>query len=111
VFDGEKLVPSVTRVFSKRRDLYVFLQAYERSEPSMQPLLAFVSLYRNGTKALETPPLAVTSGMEPKSKAVPLRFSVSLDALAPGEYDCQVSVLEPGGQKATFWQAPIVVVP
>ena len=26
-------------------------------------------------------------------------------------YDVQVSVLEPQGQKAAFWQAPIVVVP
>ena len=30
VFDGQKLMPSVTRVFSKSRDLYVFLQAYQR---------------------------------------------------------------------------------
>ena len=30
VFDGQKLIPSVTRVFSRSRDLYVFLQAYER---------------------------------------------------------------------------------
>ena len=30
VLDGQKLIPSVTRVFSKSRDLYVFLQAYER---------------------------------------------------------------------------------
>jgi VWFA-related protein len=111
VFDGQKLIPSVTRVFSRRRELYVFLQAYERMEPGLQPLLAFVSFYRYGAKVFETQPLAVTSGLEPKSKAVPLRFTVSLDTLAPGEYDCQVTVLEPGGQKAAFWQAPIVVVP
>ena len=30
VSDGQKLMPSVTRVFSKGRDLYVFLQAYQR---------------------------------------------------------------------------------
>ena len=29
VYDGQKLIPSVTRVFSKSRDLYVFLQAYQ----------------------------------------------------------------------------------
>ena len=26
-----KLIPSVTRVFSKNRDMYVYLQAYERT--------------------------------------------------------------------------------
>src|SRR5205823_1435645 len=31
VYEGQKLLPSVTRVFSKSRDLYVFLQAYERT--------------------------------------------------------------------------------
>src|SRR5262249_35039097 len=29
VRDGQKLLPSVTRVFNKGRDLFVFLQAYE----------------------------------------------------------------------------------
>ena len=30
VQDGQKLIPSVTRVFSRSRDMYVYLQAYER---------------------------------------------------------------------------------
>ena len=34
VYDGQKLMPSVTRVFSRGRDLYVFLQAYERARPA-----------------------------------------------------------------------------
>jgi VWFA-related protein len=110
VFDGQKLIPSVTRVFSKSRDLYVFLQAYQRGATTTQPLVAFVTFYRGDVKAFETPPLAVTSGMDPRSKAVPLRFGLSLDQLATGHYTCQVTVLDPGGEKAAFWQAPIVVV-
>src|SRR5213596_3200177 len=31
VQDGQKLIPSVTRVFSKARDMYVYLQAYQPS--------------------------------------------------------------------------------
>ena len=38
VFDGQKLIPSVTRVFSKSRDLFVFLQAYQRGATTTQPL-------------------------------------------------------------------------
>jgi hypothetical protein len=34
-----------------------------------------------------------------------------LDYLSPGEYKCQVTVLDPGGQKAAFWQAPVMLVP
>ena len=111
MLDGQKLVPSVTRVFSKSRDLYVFLQSYQRRATAMQPLVAFVSFYRGEEKAFETPPIAVTEGMDPRSKAIPLRFSVPLGDFPTGRYDCQVTVLDPQGQKAAFWQAPIVIVP
>jgi len=111
VSDGQKLLPSVTRVFSRGRDLYVFLQAYERAETSAEPLVAFVTLYRGDKKVLETVPLALTVAPDAKSKAVPLRFSVPLEQVATGRYDCQVTVLMSGAGKATFWRAPIVVVP
>ncbi|HVH27586.1 MAG TPA: VWA domain-containing protein [Vicinamibacterales bacterium] len=111
VFDGQKLIPSVTRVFSRSRELHVFLQAYQRTATVTQPLVAFVSFYRGQVKVFETPPLAVSDGLDPRTKAVPLRFSLSLAELPPGQYDCQVTVLDPTGQKAAFWQAPIVLVP
>ena len=109
--DGQKLIPSVTRVFSKSRDMYVYLQAYERGATAIQPLVAFVTFYHGQTKAFETPPLAVTEGLDPKSKALPLRFSLTLNKLPPGRYDCQVSVVDPNGRKAAFWQAPVLLVP
>jgi VWFA-related protein len=111
VFDGQKLFPSVTRVFSKSRDMYVFLQAYERGATATQPLVAFVTFLKGDQKVLETDPLQVIDGIDPRSKAVPLRFSIPLDKLEIGRYDCQVTVLEPTGQKVAFWQAPIALVP
>ena len=110
VFDGQKLIPSVTRVFSKGRDLFVFLQAYQRNEPSMQPLVAFVSFYRGDVKVFETTPLAVTTGLDARTKAIPLRFSLPLADLPAGRYDCQVTVLQPDGNKAAFWRAAIVLI-
>jgi VWFA-related protein len=111
VFDGQKLFPSVTRVFSRSRDMYVFLQAYERNATTTQPLVAFVTFMKGDVKMLETQPLAVVDGLDARSKAVPLRFSIPLGSLEVGRYDCQVTVLEPTGQKVAFWQAPIAVVP
>jgi len=111
VFEGQKLLPSVTRVFSRGRELFVFLQAYQRAETTTQPLVAFVTFYRGDAKALETAPLAVTGEVDQRSKAMPIRFSVPLGQLPPGRYDCQVTVLLPGVEKAAFWRAPIVVVP
>jgi VWFA-related protein len=111
VYQGQKMFPSVTRVFSKSRELYVYLQAYERGATSTQPLIGFVTFYRGDERAFQTPPQATIDGMDDHSKAVPLRFSVSLENLAPGRYDCQVSVLDPTGQKVAFWRAPVVIIP
>jgi VWFA-related protein len=111
VYDGQRLIPSVTRVFSKQRDMFVFLQAYERGATTTQPLVAFVTFYKGDAKVLETAPLPVEDGLDPRSKAVPLRFSVPLEGLEVGRYDCQVTVLDPSGQKAAFWRAPVALVP
>lgn len=111
VADGQKLLPSVTRVFSRGRDLQVYLQAYERDTEQMRPVVAYATLYRDGVKAFESAPVGVDEGMDARSKAVPVRFSVSLADLPPGRYDCQITVLDPGGQKSNYWRAPIVIVP
>ena len=81
------------------------------ARPTTQPLVAFVSFYQGDVKVFETEPLAVVDGMDPRSKAVPIRFSIPLKDLPAGRYDCQVAVLEPSGQKIAFWQAPIAMVP
>lgn len=109
--DGQKLVPSVTRVFRKDQNLYVYLETYQPLAETTQPVMARVSFYRGTVKAFETEPLEVTDGLNPKTKAVPLRFSVPLEKLQPGRYTCQVSVLDPTAQKFAFWRAPMVLLP
>jgi len=111
VMDGQKLIPSVTRVFSKAKDMYVYLQAYEPAATTVQPLVAFVTFYRGQTKVFETAPLTVSEGLNNKLKTVPLKFNLSLAKLLPGEYNCQVTVLDPTGQKAAFWEAPVMLIP
>jgi VWFA-related protein len=111
VQNGSKLIPSVTRVFSAQRDLFVYLQAYQPGAPVTQPLVAFVSFFHAGAKVFETKPQAVTAAAVTRLGTVPLNFSVALHDLPPGNYDCQVTVLDPTGQKGTFWQAPILIVP
>jgi VWFA-related protein len=110
VQDGQKLIPSVTRVFNRGRELYVYLQAYQQGVTAVQPVVAFVSLYRGQQKAFETQPIKVEQAANSALKKLPLQFHISLKDLAPGEYNCQVTVLNPAGQKAAFWQAPLVIV-
>jgi hypothetical protein len=111
VQNNQRLVPSVTRVFKKDKDLYVFLETYEPTATTTQPIVAKVGFYRNKVKAFETEPLVVSEGLDAKSKALPVRFSVPLAKLQPGKYECQVTVLNPEEKKSTFWRAQMVVVP
>lgn len=108
---GGRLIPSVTRVFSKERSLYVYLQAYEQLATTTQPLIAYVSLYRGQNKVYETQPLEVTLKPSPQLEIAPISFTLDLNRLPPGRYNCQVTVLDPTGQKGAFWQAPIMLVP
>ena len=111
VQDGQKLVPSVTRVFRKDQEMYVYLEAYQPGAEKTQTMVATVSFIIGGVKVFETEPLKVTEGLNAKSKAVPLRFSVPLAKLQAGRYTCQVSVLEPSVQKFAVWRAPMVLLP
>jgi VWFA-related protein len=108
---GQKLLPSVTRVFSASRDLYVYLEAYEAYATSTQPLVAFATLYRDGIKAFETQPIVARNGLDRTSRPVPIGFSVPIADVPAGRYECQVTVVDPASTKAAFWTAPIAVVP
>ena len=109
--DGVKLLPNISRVFSKSRELYVYLQAYEREAKVTQPLVVYATFFRGAERVLDTKPVTVTEGMDAKSKAVPLKLTIPLGTLANGEYLCQITILDATGQKAAFWQAPVKIVP
>jgi VWFA-related protein len=111
VHDGLKLIPSVTRVFKGDQSMYVYLQAYEQRPQTFQPLIAYLTLYQGQKQAFQTQPIEVSDGRNNELKTAPLGFTVALHQLPPGAYECQVSVLDPTGQKGAFWRAPIVLVP
>jgi hypothetical protein len=120
VVNGQKFIPSVPRVFSRDRQLYVYLQAYQHAAPSAcgasvapapaPPVFAYVSLYRDGKLALETVPVAVAPKQDTRLGIVPLSLEVGLGDLVPGSYQCQISVLDPAGARVTFWQGAIMVL-
>jgi hypothetical protein len=124
VADGKRLIPSVTRVFSIDREMYVYLQAYKAGaagtastaanampgNDTSTPLVAFVSFYQNQKKAFETAPIAVTPEPGSRLGVVPLSFRIPLAGIAPGQYECQVSVLDPSGGRVAFWQGSIMLV-
>jgi len=117
VQNDRKLIPSVTRVFSTQRELYVYLQAYAGSlsnsvGPSGQPpLVAFVGLYREQKKVFETSAKAVTPQTDSRLGTVPFSFDIPLSGIAPGRYQCQVSVVDPTNHRVAFWVEPVLLRP
>ena len=80
IYGGLKLLPSVTRVFSASRgDMHVYLEAYEKYADAMLPLVAFATFYRDGVKAFETRPMAITEGIE---TALAVRLATGLPVWA-----------------------------
>ena len=73
-------------------------------------MIAFVSFYQGEKKIYETQPMAVTPAMQSRLGTVPLNFTLHLNELPPGRYDCQVTILDPTDSKGTFWQSQIMIV-
>ena len=111
VHDGQKLVPSVTKVFRKDQNLYVYLEAYQPGAEKTQMMVASLSFFRGKVKAFQSAPLRITEGLNAKAKSVPVRFSIPLADMQPGRYICQVSLVQPGAEKFAVWQSPVVVLP
>ena len=111
VQNGQELIPSVTRVFSRSRPMFIYLQAYEQGATTARPLLAFVSIYRGATKVFETQPVELSQGLNNPLQTIPLNFNIALDQLSPGEYNCQVTVLDHAEQKSAFWRGSVRLVP
>ena len=116
--DGQKLIPSVTRVFKADKDLYVFLQAYtgppsQTAPPAAAqsgPLMGYVSLYSGGqliltSKMLSAAPLAST-----RLGVTPFTFTIPLGTLKTANYECQVTVLDAEQHRVAFWQGPLRVI-
>jgi len=118
--DG-KLIPSVTRTFRIDRNIEVFLQAYLGNDPAgndaslsktltaNSQVIAFVSLYRDGIKVMDSEAIQASALTESRLGTVAIDLKVGIAKLGPGEYQCQVTVLDPSRNRAAFWQGPVAV--
>ncbi|SDE77084.1 VWA domain-containing protein [Terriglobus roseus] len=121
-----KLIPSVTRVFRTDRDLEILLQAYQgapaapatapatpgAAAPAASargPLVAYVSVFRDGKKAMETQAVKAEPIAESRLGTTPIRMKVALTNLTAGEYDIQVTVLDPAGNRIATWRGPMAI--
>lgn len=98
---GERIVPSVTRVFSAEQTLYVFFQAYAPQKADASSLRAGLVFFRNGLRLSDTPMVAPTEYDE-ASRTASFRLSLPLAGLAAGRYTVQAIVIDAGTSYAAF---------
>ncbi|HVW83821.1 MAG TPA: VWA domain-containing protein [Bryobacteraceae bacterium] len=113
VESGQKLIPSITHVFRKDQNLYVYLEVYDpgrdaNQKPSVAATLAF---YRGKTKSFESQPVRLDSFLPKRGQTLPVKFQTPLAQLAAGRYTCQINLIDETGRKFAFERSDIVVLP
>jgi hypothetical protein len=91
--------------------LFVYFEAYEQNSEVEDPIVAFVTLYRKYENILVTPTFEINDPPKLNSMALPVKLTISLGDLSPGEYTFQVTVLQPAEQKVAYWQTQILITP
>ena len=114
VQDGQKVVPSITRVFRKDQTLYVYFEVYD---PGIDPdqktpdVYAGIELLQGARKAYTSQPVRVNKLATNRPGVAPFSFQIPLARLQPGEYISQVDVIDELGHKFAFPRSSIVLLP
>jgi VWFA-related protein len=114
VQEGQKLIPSITHVFRKDQNLYVYVEVYDpgvvtgQDKPSVAATLSF---YRGKTKTFESQPVRLDAFALKRAQTLPIKLQAALSQLATGRYTCQVSIVDETGRKFAFARTEIVVLP
>src|SRR5579863_5313191 len=114
VQEGQKLIPSITHVFRKDQNIYVYLEVYDpgvdtdQNKPSVAATLSF---YRGKTKSFESQPVRLDAFALKRAQTLPIKLQAALSQLATGRYTCQVNIVDETGRKFGFARTEIVVLP
>ena len=98
---GERIIPSVTRVFTDQQTLYVLFQAYLPNRANEASLRAGLVFFHNGRKSSETPmvePIEYNASTHTAS----FRMSLPLAGLPLGRYTVQAVAVDAGSSYAGF---------
>lgn len=121
---GQKTVPNVTRVFRPGQNLSVYFEVYDPASPagaandnsSANPATRFASiaatvgLYQGSKKVFESRPVRVYRLSARGGGVLPVRIETPLTGIAPGQYTCQVNVIDEFGKKFAFPRTSLAVL-
>lgn len=109
-FSGQRIVPSVTHVFTTKQELYVFFQAYVPENTDSAKMRAGLVFFRDGQKVTETP-LVNPAEIDAKNRTASFRINLPFDKFVPGGYTVQAVVVDDGGDLAAFSRNNFALLP
>jgi VWFA-related protein len=115
VHNGEELVPNLTHVFRQNQHLYFLYEVYSPDgsphDKSKTNVLTSIEFLNGSTKAFETPLVRATQINEPSRNAIAFQFNVPLSDLKPGQYTCQINVIDDTAGSFSFPRTAILIHP
>jgi len=131
VRDGFEWIPNLPHVFRQDQHLYFLYEVYDPSRvkagsdatPAATPkgltrresgpvrVLTSIEFLSGGVKVYETPLVEAKAINTPSRDAVEFQFDVSLAQFVPGNYICQVNVIDDAGGSFTFPRMALLIKP
>ncbi len=113
VTGGQRLIPSITRVFRKDQNLYVYLEVYDPGlgEDQKPAVAATLSFYRGKTRSFESEPVRLNAFAEKRGQTIPVRFQASLAQLATGRYTAQINLIDEAGKRFALPRTDLAILP
>jgi VWFA-related protein len=112
--NGQKTVPSITRVFRKDQTLYVYFEVYDPATDAAlktPSLSAQVELLQGARKAFSSIPARQDKLMPNRPGVSSFSFQLPLAQMAAGQYTAQINVIDEAGKRFAFPRSAIIVLP
>ena len=120
VHNGQEYVPNISHVFRQDQHMYLLYEIYDPSrekaaenEPkgskSSIDLLSSLEFIQGSTKVYETPIVQAKSVNVEGRDAVAIELDVPLSGLKPGQYVCQLNVIDDAAGSFAFPRFAVLV--
>ncbi|HEV3151509.1 MAG TPA: VWA domain-containing protein [Acidobacteriaceae bacterium] len=113
--DGQLWVPNVAHVFRQDGHLYLLYEVYAPDMKSADAktqsprLLTSIEFLSGSTKVFETPLVEATKLTDPSRNTIAFQFDVPLKDMKPGQYTCQVNVIDDRAGAFSFPRTGVLV--
>jgi VWFA-related protein len=122
VRNGLEYVPNIAHVFRQDQHMYLLYEVYDPAHRKPAPgaskgtksainLLSSLELIQGSTKIYETPVVRATSVNVEGRDAVSMELDVPLSGLKPGQYICQLNVIDDAQGSFAFPRFAVLVRP